>query len=476
MHNRLNIFLNSKINPNYVDFFISERNEIQEYIGELYAYSYLHFLRLKGKYPYSNEERSKLSRNIQNFGNLFDRLDFIFRRDEEFKLFEKKLSYNFLNNDCFGHIITSLNEVTLSNEKKRIHLLRCHINDIDYDEDIKSLKKTINCIFNNPGLVYELQIDNSENSYLFTGGKFLISNDYFKYSEILPYFLLLKPEDLFLIISNFEIFFSNKSHKNLNGTNDEIVISEVVNDFFDTFNKDDDETLKVISGNYANGKIVKTIKINESIVESQFNDFQAFHICKGIRDKHALYTKYLKNSISDEDIFIAHKTAMEALKKYGKDKINLLFSLPELPFKSDNFKRLFSTLDKRKNQNENQIVRLQIKNHKDEFEVYEVSFVVQDSLKKINEIRIRNTTKNIEIADISREGKVLPKENNIAGKNKNITPVLQFFYSITMSDENLKQAILSYGIATGNCSICGRELTNPLSKIKGIGPTCEQYI
>ena len=87
MKDNLNIFLNSKINPNYVDFFISERNEIQEYIGELYAYSYLHFLRLKGKYPYSNEERSKLSRNIQNFGNLFDRLDFIFRRDEEFKLF-----------------------------------------------------------------------------------------------------------------------------------------------------------------------------------------------------------------------------------------------------------------------------------------------------------------------------------------------------------------------------------------------------
>lgn len=39
-----------------------------------------------------------------------------------------------------------------------------------------------------------------------------------------------------------------------------------------------------------------------------------------------------------------------------------------------------------------------------------------------------------------------------------------------------KEAAVAYGRATGRCSVCGRELTDPESIAKSLGPICEQLM
>ncbi len=69
---------------------------------------------------------------------------------------------------------------------------------------------------------------------------------------------------------------------------------------------------------------------------------------------------------------------------------------------------------------------------------------------------------------VSRSGIAVPDKNA-----KQIIPVLQVFARIS---KDTKKAFLNYGLETGECSICGRELTDSESIRRGIGPVCRQYI
>src|SRR5690606_13704005 len=122
----------------------------------------------------------------------------------------------------------------------------------------------------------------------------------------------------------------------------------------------------------------------------------------------------------------------------------------------DNFKILFSTLDKlRLNNNENPTITLKSKNGDVEF-----TFVMVDKTKYLNQIRVTNKTSKHDLFTVSRDGKVLPNENTTTvGILKNITPVLELFYQITENEKGLNEAIINYGIETGRCSVCGIKLS-----------------
>lgn len=254
-------------------------------------------------------------------------------------------------------------------------------------------------------------------------------------------------------------------------------ISEKTKNEFEKENPFEEDILETLKQEYANGIILRKISFENVYLESEFSDFQAFQICRGIKNKQHLYNKFDWNKHDKEDVFEAHSIAMTLLKQKGKGLINFILSIPPLPFKCSNFKILFSTLDKRRSQNENPVVRLKIKNHENATEEIEYSFLMEENTKYINQIRVRNKTTNTELFDVNREGIVIPKENTREnGINKNITPILQLFYRITENENGLKEAIFSYGIETGQCSICGRTLTDTVSKMKGIGPVCEKFV
>lgn len=265
----------------------------------------------------------------------------------------------------------------------------------------------------------------------------------------------------------------SKSLSNHNNDSEEIPNQEI----FTKLNPYQEDIKAVLENNYANGKIIKTLYFKNQILESLFTDFQAFHICKGLKNQSYLHNKYQNNKQTEEDTFLAHSLANTLLKEKGKKMVDFVLSLPSLPFKSEQFQILFSKLDKIRleGKNENPIIRLKIPNEKGTEDEIEFSFYAIDGKKYINQIITK--TKKSEVFSVTRNGTILPNENNLSnGKNLNITPILQLFYHISKSNENFNQAVISYGIESGKCSVCGRKLNDEKSKLKGIGPVCDKIL
>ena len=414
--------------------------------------------------------------------------------------------YNNLNKETFENILSFLNSlqgglIELNIEIKLLENENIFIKQTTLHNDFQGSYSEFRRIANSISSIHydekcNLKIADLEVNFL--GGKFpgLFKKDIgsiiyqFKESNFFFNNFYNFPENideyvLNLVISKFTAYqclalliVSNKLKAgNIEKLKKTYTISEKTKSDFkqeNPFKKDIVETLK---GEYANGIILKKISFDNHNLESEFSDFQAFQICRGIENKQHLFNKFDSNKHDDKDVFEAHSIAMTQLQQKGKSFINFILSIPPLPFKCNNFKILFSSLDKRRGQNENPVVRLKIKNHENATEEIEYSFLMEENTKYINQIRVRNKTTNTELFDVNREGVVIPKENTREnGVNKNITPILQLFYSITENENGLKEAIFSYGIETGQCSICGRTLTDTVSKMKGTGPICEQYV
>ncbi|AZI54305.1 hypothetical protein EIB75_03080 [Epilithonimonas vandammei] len=313
----------------------------------------------------------------------------------------------------------------------------------------------------------------------FRGGEFLTNWNLISYKEFKDLhteYNLNQSESLYLIL-HFDKLYSKQKTIGVLKRNTLFQNKEDFTKKFNIKNNYNEDILDTLKNEYGNGRIREIIDFEGKIIESQFSTFQAFHICKGLKNQRPLYNKYINNKFSQEDKFKAHQLANDLLKSKGKVMIDFILSLPTLPFQCENYKLLFSILDniRSKQINQNPIIRLKLKNQDGKEEEIEFSFYSVDNSIYKNQIRIKKS--NLNICDISRDGKVIPEENTIDnGRNKNITPILQFFYRITKNTDGLNQAILSYGRETGKCSVCGKALEDERSIAKGIGPICEKYI
>lgn len=435
-------------------------------------------------------------------------------KEKEDKLIEKpktakiiKLDlYNNLNKDVYDDVLSFLNTLSIDFFELKVNLINTETKEVVVEKVSKinelvkgfaNLKKSSNLLtYANTNTIFALCANELEVN--FYGGSFpslskkVIGSIIYQFKESNFFFnnWYNFPENideyvLSLLISKFTpyqclalLIVSNKLKAgNIEKLKKKYTISEITKKEFNEKNPFEKDILETLKEDYANGIILKKISFENDFLESEFTDFQAFQICRGIKNKEHLYNKFDFNKHDDKDVFEAHSIAMKLLKDKGKNIINFILSIPPLPFKCDNFKILFSSLDKRRNQNENPVVRLKIKNHENATEEIEYSFLMEENTKYINQIRVRNKTTNTELFDVNRDGIVIPKGNiRENGINKNITPILQLFYRITENETGLKKAIISYGIETGQCSICGRTLTDNSSKMKGIGPICEQYV
>lgn len=380
-------------------------------------------------------------------------------------------------------------DIHFQNFKKTICLYRHLILHPEVGFNISSLKKLINeSIFYNFHIGFDrenlrfyrlkLIIDN-QYEINFRGGEFLTNWNLVSYKEFKDLHIeynLNQSESLYLIL-HFDKLYSKQKTIGLLKRNTLFQNKEDFTKKFNIKNNYNEDILDTLKNEYGNGRVREIIDFEGKIIESQFSTFQAFHICKGLKNQRPLYNKYINNKFSQEDKFKAHQLANDLLKSKGKVMIDFILSLPTLPFKCENYKLLFSILDniRSKQINQNPIIRLKLKNQDGKEEEIEFSFYSVDNSIYKNQIRIKKS--NLNICDISRNGKVIPEENTIDnGRNKNITPILQFFYRITENTDGLNQAILSYGRETGKCSVCGKALEDERSIAKGIGPICEKYI
>lgn len=251
--------------------------------------------------------------------------------------------------------------------------------------------------------------------------------------------------------------------------------SELPEDF-SVINPFEHEQQEIITeGDRFSNRQKRTITFQESAVETVFSDFEAHTICMGLDNRHAKHIarNYFKtNEQIEKEQFEAHNIAMSALDKYGGKTLTFIISLPPLPFKAVNATQIFSELDKRRKKQDFPILRITFKNAKNQTEKIQISYYAEKTekgRKRIdNVLTIKNRTTGQQLMRVSRSGIVIP-ENNA----KQIVPVLQVFVRFS---KDTKQTLLNYGLETGECSICGRELTDSESIRIGIGPVCRQYI
>jgi hypothetical protein len=209
----------------------------------------------------------------------------------------------------------------------------------------------------------------------------------------------------------------------------------------------------------------------ESELKTIFSDFEAYSICSGLDDGHSrhLARKFFKNqSQTESEEFEAHSIAMAALNKYGGKALAFFVSLPPLPFKAVNAAQIFSELDKRRKKQDYPILRITFKNDRNQTEKIQISYYAEKfengRRRNDNVLSVKNRTTGRNLMLVSRNGIVIPETTA-----KQLVPVLQVF--IRFSNDT-KQTILNYGLETGECSICGRELTDSESIRIGIGPIC----
>ena len=251
--------------------------------------------------------------------------------------------------------------------------------------------------------------------------------------------------------------------------------SELPEDFSITNPFEHEQQEIITEGDRFSNRQKRTITFQESAVETVFSDFEAFTICRGLDNRHAKHIarNYFKtNEQIENEQFEAHNIAMSALDKYGGKTLTFIISLPPLPFKAVNATQIFSELDKRRKKQDFPILRITFKNAKNQTEKIQISYYAEKTekgRKRIdNVLTIKNRTTGQKLMRVSRSGIVIP-ENNA----KQIVPVLQVFVRFS---NDTKQTLLNYGLETGECSICGRELTDSESIRIGIGPVCRQYI
>jgi hypothetical protein len=245
---------------------------------------------------------------------------------------------------------------------------------------------------------------------------------------------------------------------------------------FIEINEFEHETESLISagGNYSKRKL-KKLEFKNQQIKSIFTNFEVSSICLGLTDRHAKHIarKYFSKKADNTDLFELHEIAMNTYKKYGSEMIAFILALPPLPFKVKNYQNIFAELDKMAAKQSFPVMRFSFKNQDGKKEKINFTFYsngIVDKKRKPNTdiITIKNRTTGKAIMRITRSGIVLPSQNA-----KNIIPILDLYYSIS---NNPRKAIINYGLETGECSICGRELTDKASIKRGVGPVCASYL
>jgi hypothetical protein len=263
------------------------------------------------------------------------------------------------------------------------------------------------------------------------------------------------------------------SHKVFNHSPKEISTSELIPPEFNVDNPYQENSIEIASdSNIFANRSTREVTFEDLATETIFSDFEAISICYGLSDGHARFiaNKWFKTQEFNADVVEAHFIAMKAMEKYGTKLLSFIIGLPPLPFKALDVKEIFSELDGRKHRSNFPVVRILFENAKGNDERLQISFYTEDGedgkVRFENVLTVRNNSTGKPIMKITRDGRIVPEPYT-----KNIVPIIKLFLQFSTDTERM---ILNYGLETGCCSICGRELTVEESIRRGIGPVCAQ--
>lgn len=222
------------------------------------------------------------------------------------------------------------------------------------------------------------------------------------------------------------------------------------------------------------GRALETITSEDLEIETIFSDFEAYSICLGLDNRRSKFIarNYFQKKSSEYERMEAHSLAMATFDKYGGKTLSYIISLPPLPFKAVNATQIFSELDKRRKKQDFPIIRIAFNNENYETQKLQITYYAENRengrTRNDNVLVVKNKTTGQSLMRVSRSGIVIPERNA-----KHIIPVMQVFMRFSL---DTKKAILNYGLETGECSMCGRELTDSESIRLGIGPICRRSL
>lgn len=194
-------------------------------------------------------------------------------------------------------------------------------------------------------------------------------------------------------------------------------------------------------------------------LSSNFSDKEAINICSKMSSS---FTRKLCKQLYDSKVnrklilYQLHYIANKALRIFGSKILTFIYALRNLNFKNQTASEI-QTYAK-------VIPDFPIISFDTGNTLFKISFFVKrrEKEKKLRaDIRLFAPTTYEEIGTIDEEGYIM-------GKLEKFKPQLTLFYQSTKSNDF---KIFS-GVETGNCEICGRELSHPVSLRIGIGPTC----
>lgn len=238
----------------------------------------------------------------------------------------------------------------------------------------------------------------------------------------------------------------------------EMLFAENENFYLSKFNR--------LDFNLTFNKKDKVIKYNDKELLSFFTLNQVLHLASGVQDKkiHDLYRKIIKvEKLQDEQwVFLIHSIE-NILTTYGVEKVNRLLELSKLPHQIGEVKNIFKVINDISKNNEKPTIRLRHNGVVFTLEPYTLSKKRYANVLTIN--KINQSGKKTHIGFIGSSGYMY--------KNQNYnTPIIPTIELIIKWNSDIKSAIAYYGVETGECSICGRKLTDRTSIKIGIGPVC----
>lgn len=213
------------------------------------------------------------------------------------------------------------------------------------------------------------------------------------------------------------------------------------------------------------------LNFNAEKFTSDLTNFEACSICLGLDNRRARFiAREFLNKSKHDFLDEIHYYAIKTKEKYSHEMVSYLLSLPPLPFKITEFEEVFSELDKKLTLKKFPSFRLLFHNKNNGTEKIVLSFYskMNKGLSQMNKdlIQIKNATTGKAIFYINRRGVLFPAENP-----KEIIPIIKLFFRFNKESNTM---IINYGLQTGECSDCGRELTDPLSIQLGRGPICRR--
>jgi hypothetical protein len=219
------------------------------------------------------------------------------------------------------------------------------------------------------------------------------------------------------------------------------------------------EPILHLTSNLFNKQKVQVALKGYQTIASSFHDNEAINICSKMSSSFTRHLcKQLHNPKSNRQLILykIHHIANKALGIFGGKILTFIHELRNLDFKNQTASEI-QTYKK-------VIPDFPILSFETSNTAFKISFFVKQTNKdgKLkSDIRLFAPKTYEEIGAIDEEGYVM-------ARLERFKPQLTLFYQAT-KDNKFK---IYSGVETGNCDICGRELSHPISLRIGIGPIC----